>query len=40
MGGADQFNIDFVNGLDKEKFDVTIILPEPANNVFVYRFFF
>lgn len=33
MGGADQFNIDFVNGLDKEKFDVTIILTEPANNI-------
>lgn len=33
MGGADQFNIDFINGLNKEKFDVTIILTEPANNV-------
>lgn len=34
MGGADKFNIDFINGLDKEKFDVTILTTEPANNIY------
>lgn len=32
MGGADKFNVDFINGLDKDKFDVTIITTEPAVN--------
>ncbi len=38
MGGADQFNIDFINGLNKDKFDITIISTEPANNVCRQKF--
>lgn len=38
MGGADQFNIDFINGLDRNKFDITIILTEPANNTWRQKF--
>lgn len=34
MGGADKFNVDFINGLDKSKFDVTIITTEPAINTY------
>ncbi len=34
MGGADKFNVDFINGLNKKKFSVTIITTEPANNVY------
>lgn len=32
IGGADKFNIDLINGLDKEKFEVTIISTEPNYN--------
>ena len=32
MGGADKFNIDLINGLDKNKFEVTIISTEPNFN--------
>lgn len=32
MGGADKFNIDMINGLDKDKFEVTIISTEPNYN--------
>lgn len=28
-GGADKFNLDLVSGLDKEKFDITILTTEP-----------
>ena len=31
-GGADQFNIDFLKGLDKDKFEVTVITTEPQVN--------
>lgn len=31
-GGADKFNLDLISGLDKEKFDITIITTEPAIN--------
>ena len=30
MGGADKFNIDLVKGLDKEKYEVTLITTEPT----------
>lgn len=33
MGGADKFNIDLINGLDKDKFEVTVISTEPNLNV-------
>ena len=32
MGGADKFNIDLINGLDKDRFEVTIISTEPNYN--------
>ncbi len=32
MGGADKFNIDLINGLDKDKFEVTVISTEPSYN--------
>lgn len=32
VGGADKFNIDLINGLDKEKFEVTIISTDPNYN--------
>ena len=32
MGGADKFNIDLINGLDKDKFEVTVISTEPNFN--------
>jgi hypothetical protein len=31
-GGADKFNIDFLKGLDKDKFEVTVITTEPQVN--------
>lgn len=31
-GGADKFNVDLIAGLDKDKFDITIITTEPAVN--------
>lgn len=34
MGGADKFNIDFINGLDRNKFDITILTTEPAHNIY------
>ncbi len=34
MGGADKFNIDLINGLDANKFDVTVITTEPAVNIY------
>lgn len=33
IGGADKFNIDLINGLDKEKFEVTLITTEPNYNI-------
>ena len=37
-GGADKFNLDLIKGLDKEKFDITIILTEPAKNNYRQEF--
>ena len=34
MGGADKYNIDFIKGLDKQKYEITIITTEPAVNVY------
>lgn len=38
MGGADKFNLDLIKGLDKEKFDITIISTEPAVNTYYQDF--
>ena len=38
MGGADKFNIDLLNGLDKNEFDITAITTEPAINVYRYKY--
>ena len=32
MGGADKFNIDFLKGLDREKYTITIIITNISNN--------
>ena len=34
MGGADKYNIDFIKGLDKQKYEITIVTTEPAVNVY------
>lgn len=33
-GGADKFNLDLLTGLDKERFDITIITTEPTVNTY------
>ena len=38
MGGADKFNIDFINGLDKNKYDITILTTEPGVNIFRQKY--
>lgn len=38
MGGADKYNLDLVRGLDKDKFDITIITTEPAKNIHRQKF--
>lgn len=37
-GGADKFNIDFLKGLDKDKYDVTVITTEPQINNYRQEF--
>lgn len=37
-GGADKFNLDLVKGLDKNKFNITIVLTEPNKNVLRQEF--
>lgn len=37
-GGADKFNLDLLAGLDKEKFEITVITTEPAINIFRQQF--
>lgn len=32
MGGADKFNIDLINGIDKEKYEVIVVTTEPGLN--------
>ena len=34
MGGADKFNLDFVNGMESDKYELTIVTTEPAINIF------
>uniref|UniRef100_N2AGX6 Glycosyltransferase 2-like domain-containing protein n=1 Tax=Eubacterium plexicaudatum ASF492 TaxID=1235802 RepID=N2AGX6_9FIRM len=38
MGGADKFNLDLLSGLDKTKFEVSIMTTIPSNNDWQYRF--
>ena len=37
-GGADRFNLSLINGLDKEKYNVIVILTEPNKNVLRQEF--
>ena len=37
-GGADRFNLSLINGLDKEKYNVIVILTEPNKNVLRQKF--
>lgn len=37
-GGADKFNLDLIKGLEKEKYEFTIITTEPSNNPWRVRF--
>lgn len=37
-GGADRFNLSLINGLDKEKYNVIVILTEPNKNVIRQEF--
>lgn len=37
-GGADKFNYDLIKGLDKSKFNVTLISTEPATNIYRQKF--
>lgn len=37
-GGADKFNLDLLAGLNKEKFEITVITTEPAINIFRQQF--
>lgn len=39
MGGADKFNIDLINGLDKDKFEITIVSTEPNINLWREKYF-
>ena len=38
MGGADKFNLDLISGLDKEKFDTSIITTIQSPNSWLQRF--
>lgn len=38
VGGADQFNLDFVRLLNKEKYNITIIATENSENDWKQRF--
>lgn len=38
MGGADKFNIDLLKGLDKDRFDITVISTEPETNLYRQEF--
>lgn len=38
MGGADQFNLDFVRLLDKSRYEITVICTEPSENEWKQRF--
>lgn len=38
MGGADKFNLDLLTGLDKEKFEVTLVSTVPNENAWRQKF--
>lgn len=38
VGGADKFNLDLIKGLNKEKYEITIITTEPSNNPWRLQF--
>lgn len=38
VGGADKFNYDLIAGLNKEKYDITIVTTEPAEYVWRQKF--
>ena len=38
VGGADKFNYDLISGLDKEKYDITILTTEPSDYVLRSKF--
>lgn len=38
VGGADKFNYDLISGLDKEKYDITIVTTEPSDYVWRSKF--
>ena len=38
VGGADKFNLDLINGLDKNKFEVTLVTTEPNYNIWRNQF--
>ncbi len=38
VGGADKFNYDLISGLDKEKYDITIVTTEPSDYIWRSKF--
>lgn len=38
VGGADKFNLDLIKGLDKEKYNITVLLTEPNKNILRQEF--
>lgn len=38
VGGADKFNYDLISGLDKEKYDITIVTTEPSDYIWRSQF--
>ena len=38
VGGADKFNYDLISGLDKDKYEITIITTEPSKYIWRQRF--
>lgn len=38
MGGADKFNLDLIAGLDKDKYEISIITTQKSDNVWLQRF--
>ncbi len=38
VGGADKFNYDLISGLDKEKYNITIVTTEPSDYVWRSKF--
>ena len=38
VGGADKFNYDLISGLDKDKYEVTIVTTEPSDYIWRSKF--